>query len=741
MKNPDTTPEELASQVRVKLLDPLGKGIEGLKYQIREGQKIVAKGVTDGKGQITSFASRIGAELTVHVERFASEEMKHIKTLYPWNDNFKVKVVSGKVKEEIPLAKSKGAPGQYQRKTHKVKKGETLGKIAIEHHTSAEILAQLNGIKLESIIHIDQVLKLPLEKNGAGVRAEASPAGSPAPAPVHSPAPVPAHAPTPPHMPAPAPARVPPPTAGQNPGPAKVPPHPVPPVQSPATKAPAAPPAPVQPSAPAPNGVPISGPVPTKKVDDRGENGTPKATVNMQCDQTGCIKLGDTGPIVEEINIRLLGFVGYVGHPAPFSKFTAATEAAVKQFQRDYMGVAETGKVCGAVIRAIDQFRLEYTLNVNEMKCPCGICGGFGTGLLDSATTSLRKNNHVINGVEHPGIHRGIIWIGRAALFYINKTDKALGYSWHAIASGFRCWKRNQQKNRATVNHMGLALDLQYKKGSATTRCEGNDIDNLRRDVFIKRLGAKLGARVPNRAWLEPRVFGNGDTGATSWVHVDITSFTQQYMESRFFVKTNDAANGPTLMSMVEQESRFGLKNCGGIPPKLPAVSTDRLPIASLKPSGKLVDFLIGWEKFEKRVYNDSAKNCTIGIGHLIGYKKCEELAAERHPEYEKYKNVVLTEKEARALLADDMADAVAQIQVAVKVPMYQYEYDALLSLIFNAGNPKKFPKLFKKLNGSQYSQCTEEFSDITSGGDRGLVKRRKSEVNMFLHNIYDSTH
>ena len=72
---------------------------------------------------------------------------------------------------------------------------------------------------------------------------------------------------------------------------------------------------------------------------------------------------------------------------------------------------------------------------------------------------------------------------------------------------------------------------------------------------------------------------------------------------------------------------------------------------------------------------------------------------------------------------------------------MYQHEYDALASLIFNTGSFSTCPKLLAKLNTKDYSGCCDEFADITNGGDKGLVKRRKAEMKMFRNNVYDSSH
>jgi GH24 family phage-related lysozyme (muramidase) len=80
-----------------------------------------------------------------------------------------------------------------------------------------------------------------------------------------------------------------------------------------------------------------------------------------------------------------------------------------------------------------------------------------------------------------------------------------------------------------------------------------------------------------------------------------------------------------------------------------------------------------------------------------------------------------------------------------VKVDLYQYDFGALVSLIFNSGENffvlKKAPKLYKHLLNKEYDDPAKEFLDVTSGSLGGLVKRRKAENNMFLNNIYDSKH
>ena len=71
---------------------------------------------------------------------------------------------------------------------------------------------------------------------------------------------------------------------------------------------------------------------------------------------------GDKHEIIREINIRLTGFGGNV----PTDEFTERTENMIKQFQRDYMQVEETGVVDMKVIEAIDEFQEKYTISTTE---------------------------------------------------------------------------------------------------------------------------------------------------------------------------------------------------------------------------------------------------------------------------------------------------------------------------------------------------------------------------------------
>ena len=735
-----TEADDHKSKVKVQLLDPLGNSIANLQYQIKEGGRIVAKGATDAHGNIATFLSQLGTELTVHVQRFASDEMKAIKTLVPWADEFSVKLLSGKVKKQVELVGDKGPAGSYKRQTYKVKAGDSLWKIAEKHDTSAAEIAKINGMKVTATIHPEQILKLPATKHGT------PPGGSSAPT---TPATLVEHEPEPSS-----------PAGGK---------------QS-ETETPGAPPAPAQVPEKKPAATPAADanqPVPTKNVDARGENGTPKTSVELACDKTACIKLGDKGPLIEEINIRLMGFGGTASEGKSFEEFTTETEAAVRRFQEDYMGIAPSGKVCGSLLVALDEFCTRHPIRFSSMLCQCNHCRGFGNRYRTSEKSGIKNKAGTgwANGVEYPGIHRALIWGFRAALFYTSVKDAALEYRFLKVSSGYRCWMDNKAHGRRTNNHMGNALDLQFTKGAATRRCEGADVNNLRSKIFIARMGAQLSWPNKNKLSLEP-----ASAGATSWVHMDVREFEDRLKADRYYATSQAMADGSRLFDLARQESRLKLLNCAGIPRVSPVTPTgrpanspaatphpvrspeparrptpptgevpsgaagERLPVSSLKISKEAVEFIKGWEKFGPTPYDDSEGFCTVGWGHLLAKERCETMKAKKSPDYEFYKDGV-DEKEAEALLKKDIHRISSKVALIIRVPLHQHEYDALMCLAFNTGGISKFPNLMRKLNTGDYNGCCDEFRDITNGGTKGLVARRQAEMKMFRNKIYDSTH
>lgn len=500
--------EDEKSTITLTFLDPLGRRIEGLKYQIAAGGEIFIRGVSNDKGECRPFTSKIGALLTVEVARFGSDEMKVIKSFTPLQSKFSAKLVSGKIREMMILQKAVGDPGPYRRKTQSVEPEENVPSTPDRRGTTALAPTQLSGSSQKSQLLEDHVSK-----------SRDDPLASVKPL-----------------MPAQA-------------------------LVIARTTDPANFPAKAFVAVPRTDGRPISS-VEPRRVEERGSHGTPKTTLSMTCTKSSCLTIGMSGALIEEVNIRLTGFGGSVKTDAEIDKFTNHTELAVKKFQRDYMDVHDTGRVCGDVLSALDEFALKFPIYIDQMKCRCGSCGGFGQRLRSSESVNIYDGRgKPILGLEFPGIHRGLAWLFRSALFYTSVKDKTLGYNFLKISSGYRCWHDNKMNGRKTHNHMGNALDLQFSHGKSATRCTGLALDSLRKSIFIDRLGANMGWNIDYSASLE-----TAKQGATSWVHVDVRQFSDLYKQERHYAGTQFSLDGERVVELARRSGALALLNCGGIP-------------------------------------------------------------------------------------------------------------------------------------------------------------------------------
>lgn len=279
---------------------------------------------------------------------------------------------------------------------------------------------------------------------------------------------------------------------------------------------------------------------------------------SSNCGGKYCIKKGDKNELVREINIRLAGFGGNV----PTDEFTDRTERMIKQFQRDYMKVPETGKICGNVLKAIDEFTTRYTFKFDEIKCRCGTkgkttkdillnkdvtnnCSGFGDNS-NKGVYVKGGNSERHHAYEYPGLHRSLLFALKAVIFYIDKVNPK--YKFDSISSGFRCRFHSIFIGSQTTNHMGKALDVlfDYEKGGRAQ--QRKDLDTIRKDYFEKYLGATY--------WTEnarkEKCFGleTHEQGAKTWVHFDVREFESQHLEDKFFCKTETQLKGKSIVQL-----------------------------------------------------------------------------------------------------------------------------------------------------------------------------------------------
>jgi lysozyme len=128
-----------------------------------------------------------------------------------------------------------------------------------------------------------------------------------------------------------------------------------------------------------------------------------------------------------------------------------------------------------------------------------------------------------------------------------------------------------------------------------------------------------------------------------------------------------------------------------------------------------------GWEGFRENVYLDAAGKPTIGYGHLI-------------KPTESYKKITIDE--ATELLMQDLEIAENAVNSLVKVGLSQFQYDSLVSFVFNVGRGN-FAKstLLKLVNAGKVTEVKKEFGKwIYAGGKKlqGLINRRTADAELW---------
>jgi lysozyme len=128
--------------------------------------------------------------------------------------------------------------------------------------------------------------------------------------------------------------------------------------------------------------------------------------------------------------------------------------------------------------------------------------------------------------------------------------------------------------------------------------------------------------------------------------------------------------------------------------------------------------------------YYDSVGVLTIGVGHtsVAGPPKVT-------------RGMKITATEVDEILSSDLATVEKTVNGAVKVPLNQNEFDALVSLTFNIGGTAfKKSTLLKRLNAGDRKAAADQFLVWNKGTVKGkkveikgLTVRREAERRQFL--------
>ena len=141
-------------------------------------------------------------------------------------------------------------------------------------------------------------------------------------------------------------------------------------------------------------------------------------------------------------------------------------------------------------------------------------------------------------------------------------------------------------------------------------------------------------------------------------------------------------------------------------------------------------------EGFIVKVYDDGYGIPTVGLGHKV-----------LPVDHLRIGDVISVER-ARGFFEINLRPIEATINRDVKVPLYQYEYDALVSILFNSGPyPRSgdpwYPESRSKyladfLNHGEYNRMRDIIRSFIA---QRVPWRRRLEAQLFVTGIYDARH
>ncbi len=144
--------------------------------------------------------------------------------------------------------------------------------------------------------------------------------------------------------------------------------------------------------------------------------------------------------------------------------------------------------------------------------------------------------------------------------------------------------------------------------------------------------------------------------------------------------------------------------------------------------SAKGTDLICGFEGLNLQAYDDGVGVCTIGFGTTVYPNGIQVKFGDQ-----------CTLEQAKSFMQHDLKRFEVAVSSAVKVPLNQNQFDALVSLTYNIGaGAFRNSTLLKFLNVSDYAGASQQFDVwIKAGGQtvQGLVNRRAIEKAYFLRN------
>jgi lysozyme len=149
--------------------------------------------------------------------------------------------------------------------------------------------------------------------------------------------------------------------------------------------------------------------------------------------------------------------------------------------------------------------------------------------------------------------------------------------------------------------------------------------------------------------------------------------------------------------------------------------------LGNCQPSPVAIGLIQQFEGYSPIVYEDAAGYPTIGFGHLIkpGEKIEEPLLGDA----------------AEKLFQQDLKPKAAAVNARVSVPLFQGQFDAVLSWTYNLGEGSlKSSTMLKKINAARHEEVPGQMKRWNKAGGKvlkGLERRREAEAALYRMRWY----
>lgn len=165
----------------------------------------------------------------------------------------------------------------------------------------------------------------------------------------------------------------------------------------------------------------------------------------------------------------------------------------------------------------------------------------------------------------------------------------------------------------------------------------------------------------------------------------------------------------------------------------------NKIDIGAHDISDRGVKFISGWEGFYSQPYNCPAGHATIGYGKLLHYGRVNAKDVTRWG--------TITQTSALRLLKDECKKCATAVNISLKVPVCQSQFDALVSFVYNVGaGGFKRSTLLRVINKKKSFDIIEKWflvwNKISKNGKLemcpGLKNRRQAEFDLYATGKYE---